>query len=116
MDSITLTDIKIHTLIGIHSWEQQVPQTLRIDVTFQTDAKAIAQTDTISQAIDYEQIVNEIFAFAKIHGCKLIETFADKLATILLERFPTKEIRLALHKPGALKDAKDVIISITRSR
>lgn len=116
MDTITLSDIKIHTLIGIHAWELQIPQRLQIDVTFQTDAKTIAETDTIEQAIDYEQVINEIFAFAKTHGCKLIETFADRLANTLLDRFPTKEVTLMVHKPGALKDAKDVIIRVTRSR
>lgn len=116
MDTISLSDIKITTLIGIHPWEQQIPQTLKMDILFETDAKAIAQTDSISQAIDYEQVINEIFAFAKTHDCKLIETFADKLANHLLQRFPTKQVGLTVHKPGALKEAKDVTINVTRSR
>lgn len=116
MDTITLRDIKLETIIGIHAWEQQLPQKLIVDITFQTDAKNIAATDNIEYAIDYERVIKELFDFAKSHTCKLIETFADQLAYRLLENFPTTQISLTVHKPGALKEAKDVAINVTRSR
>lgn len=116
MDTITLRDIKLETLIGIHTWEQSVPQKLIVDITFQTDAYSIAQSDSIAQAIDYERVIKELFDYAKSHTCKLIETFADQLAHRLLENFPTTMVSLTVHKPSALKEAKDVAINVTRSR
>ncbi len=116
MDTITLSDITLSTLIGIHAWEQRVPQKLRLDITFQTDAAKIGASDTIEKAIDYERVVQVITEFTKSHHCQLIETFADKLAHHLLAIFPTTMVALSLHKPGALKEAKNVSIHLTRSR
>jgi len=116
MDTITLSSITLSTLIGIHAWEQRVPQKLQLDITFQTDAATIANNDSIETAIDYERVVKTIFAFATENHCQLIETFAHKLANHLLEHFPTTMVALSLHKPGALKEAKNVTIYVTRSR
>lgn len=116
MDTITLSNISIKTLIGIHAWEQSVQQKLVIDLTLTTDAATIALTDSIEQAIDYEKVVQEISAFAKNQHFQLVETFADRLANHLLTLFPTENVTLTVHKPGALKEAKDVAIRVTRSR
>lgn len=116
MDTITLSDISFSTLIGIHAWEQRIPQKLRLDLTFQTDAAQIALSDTIENAIDYERVVKTVFAFATANHFQLIETFADQLARHLLASFPTTMVALTLHKPGALKEAKDVMIHVKRSQ
>ncbi len=116
MDTITLSNISIKTLIGIHAWEQSVPQKLVIDLTLSTDATTIGRTDSIEYAIDYEKVVQEIMSFATKEHFQLIETFADRLANHLLTLFPTNNITLTVHKPGALKEAKDVAICVTRNR
>lgn len=116
MDTITLSDIALKTIIGIHDWEKTIPQTLRLDITFQTDAANIAFSDNIAQAIDYEKVVQHIIAFAHSHQFQLIESFADRLAHDLLNHFPTTSVALTVHKPGALKEAKDVAIRVVRSR
>lgn len=116
MDTITLSNISIKTIIGIHAWEQSVPQKLILDLILTTDAGAIAQTDSIDQAIDYEKVVQEIFAFADKQHFQLVETFADRLANHLLALFSTDSVTLTVHKPGALKEAKDVAICVVRQR
>lgn len=116
MDKLFVTGLKLSTLIGTLDWEQQVPQVLHCDLAFQTDAKHIALTDHINEAIDYDAVTLSVQAFVEKHHFQLIETLAEKLAHHILAHFPTSWVQITLHKPGALKQAKDVVISIERTR
>jgi len=115
MDKITISGIKITTRIGIHPWEQHCPQTLLLTLCFQTNVKKIAEYDAIEDAIDYDRVVSRIFAFVAETHFQLIETFADRLAHTLLCDFPIPWLALTVHKPGVLKQAKDVSVTIERS-
>lgn len=116
IDQISIKDIKFSTIIGVYDWERETPQNLHLDLSFPTDAHAIAQTDDIAQAIDYEKVLNCILGVVKNQQFKLIESLANKIAEQLLLEFPMQWINLHLHKPKALLNAKDVSISIVRRR
>jgi dihydroneopterin aldolase len=115
MDKITINHIKISTRIGIHPWEQHCPQTLFLNLCFQTNVKKIAEKDAIEHAINYDRVVSRIFAFVAETHFQLIETFADRLADTLLCDFPIPWLELTVHKPGVLTQAKNVSITIERS-
>lgn len=108
--------LPLTTLIGAYDWEQTTPQTLYCDLVFGTDAIKIAKTDQLELAIDYATVVESIQHFVKNHHFQLIETLAEKLASHILAHFPTNWLQLTLHKPSALKQANDVMISIERTR
>lgn len=116
MDTLSIVGIPLTTLIGVFDWEQITPQTLYCDLTFETDAAAIAKTDEIGLAINYATMTESIQHFVENHHFQLIETLADRLAAHLLTHFPTHWLRLTLHKPSALKQASDVMISIERTK
>lgn len=116
MDKLSITGLKLTTLIGTLDWEQQVPQTLHCDLSIQTNAALIALSDNIDDAINYDALTQSVQAFVEQHHFQLIETLADKLAHHILANFATQWVNVTLHKPGALKQAKDVIISIERTR
>ena len=102
------------TTIGVHPWEQETPQALHLDLSYPANAEAIAETDSLALAIDYEKILECILLFVKDHRFKLIETLAVKIADKLQTEFQLKWINLTLHKPGALLNAKDVAITVVR--
>lgn len=116
MDKLSITGLKLTTLIGTLDWEQETPQVLHCDLAFQTNAAHIARTDHIAEAIDYNAVTQAVQTFVEKNHFQLIETLADKLAQHILEIFPTGWVQITLHKPGALKQAKDVIISLERTR
>lgn len=116
MDKLSIAGLKLTTLIGTLDWEQQTPQVLHCDLAFQTNAAQIARTDQITEAIDYNAITQAVQNFVEQNHFQLIETLADKLAHHILGHFPTDWVQVTLHKPGALKQAKDVIISLERTR
>jgi dihydroneopterin aldolase len=114
MDKLSIIGLSFKTLIGTYEWEQTTPQTLYADITFQTDAHNIAQSDDLTTAINYEAMAHAVQQFAEQYHFQLIETFAQRLASYLLNQFPIATIQLTVHKPTALPDAKDVMISIER--
>lgn len=116
MDKIVISDIKLNTIIGIHDWEKQSPQNLHLDIALSTDAKTVAQSDDITQAIDYDALVKHIFSYVETHHFQLIETLAENLAQEILSVFTTTWVQITLHKPGAQLLAKDVAITIERSK
>ena len=116
MDKLVITDIKLTTLIGSNDWEQIHPQNIHIDIAIQTNVTEIAKEDNIHKAINYELVLKHIVHFVKSHHYQLIETLAEHLANEILFHFPTQWVQITIHKPGALLDAKDIAITIERSK
>lgn len=116
IDTLSIIGIPLTTLIGVFDWEQTTAQTLYCDLTFETDTATIAKTDQIEEAINYATMTESIQHFAENHHFQLIETLANKLAAHLLTHFPTHWLRLTLHKPSALKQVSDVMVSIERTK
>jgi dihydroneopterin aldolase len=47
---------------------------------------------------------------------RLVETLADAIARCVLAEFPIRALRVSLHKPGAVPNARDVVLTIERRR
>lgn len=116
LDKLVIKHIELSARIGVYAWEQECLQTLIVDLAFATHAQHIAEHDNIELAIDYDKVVQHLCAFVEQHHFQLIETLAEKMAASLLAHFPTTWVQITLHKPGALKQAKDVMIIIERSK
>lgn len=116
MDLIEIKGIKLNAIVGIKSWEQQMPQAIVLDLAFPVDASLVSQTDDLNQTIDYEGLTNFCEKFIAGNKVGLIETLAEKLSAALLENFNFPKIKLCLHKPNALSLAQDITITIERNR
>jgi dihydroneopterin aldolase len=116
MDKIVISDIKLNTIIGVYDWEKQIPQNIHLDIAMSTNAKKIAASDEFSLAIDYTAVIKHIFDYVETNHFQLIETLAEKLANEILQHFSTEWVQITLHKPGAVLHAKDVAITIERTK
>lgn len=116
MDKIVISDIKLNTIIGVYDWEKQTPQNIHLDIAMSTNAKKIAASDEFSLAIDYTAVIKHIFDYVETNHFQLIETLAEKLANEILQHFSTEWVQITLHKPGAVLHAKDVAITIERTK
>lgn len=116
MDKIFITALKAETIIGIYEWEKNTRQTVLLDLEMATDIKKAAASDAIEDTLNYKSIAKRLVTFIETSRFELVETLAEKLATLILDEFGVAEITLTLHKPGALSDATDVGIIITRRK
>lgn len=114
MDIIYLRDLKCECTIGVWQWEKAISQTLVLDIELATDAAKAAENDNLADALDYQAISERVQAFAKENTFELIETLAERIATLILAEFNTTWIRIKLDKGQAVKGVKHVGVIIER--
>lgn len=116
MDTIFLRDLRIETIIGIYDWERTTPQTVSIDLEMAWDTARAAASDDIADTLDYKAVAKRLIAFVGESRFQLVETLAERIATIIREEFGVVWVRVTLHKPGAVRGSKDVGIIIERGQ
>ncbi|HTQ78032.1 MAG TPA: dihydroneopterin aldolase [Burkholderiales bacterium] len=114
MDSILIRDLRVEVLIGIHKRERHVPQTVSVDLEIGIPGTAVFASDRVADTIDYEQVALRIGALGASQHYRLVETFADRIATLLLDEFKAPWVRVSAAKIGILPNAKFVGVSIQR--
>ena len=113
-DTIYIKDLRIKTIIGIFDWERKVKQEVSIDLEFPFDCKKAAATDAIEDATDYKAIAKGVIKFVEESSFQLQETLAENIAELVKNDYGVKSIKLRLSKPGAIRGAKDVGLTIYR--
>jgi dihydroneopterin aldolase len=115
-DIVYLTDLKIDTIIGIFEWERRVRQTISFDLEMATDVARAAASDSIEDALDYKAVSKAVIEFVRASEFQLVETLAERVAELILNRFAVDAVRLKLNKRGAIRGARDVGVIIERTR
>ena len=116
MDAILIRDLRVEAVIGIHRRERHVPQTLSIDLDIGLPGTEVFASDRVADTIDYEQVALRIRALASAQHYRLVETFADRVAGILVDEFNAPWVKVSVAKIGILPNAKFVGITIERRR
>ena len=116
MDSILVRDLRVEVLIGIHKRERHVAQAVSIDLDIGLPGNAVFASDRVADTIDYEQVALKIQALAASGHFKLVETFAERIAKLLIDEFKAPWVKVSAAKIGILPNAKFVGVSIERRR
>ena len=116
MDAILIRDLRVEALIGIHRRELHVKQTLSIDLDIGLPGTEVFASDRVADTIDYEQVALRIRALASAQHYRLVETFADRVAGILVGEFGAPWVKVSVAKIGILPNAKFVGITLERRR
>ena len=116
MDKIYVKDLEVMGTIGIFDWEKKIKQKISISYEINQDNSAAAKKDAIEAATDYKSITKAIISFVEENKFELVETFAEKIAELVIKDFNIDEIRLRVSKPGALRFSKDVGVIIERDK
>ena len=114
-DYVSIRDLSVPAVIGVHDWEREVEQTLLFSVDMAADVRRAAATDDLADALDYSAVATTIAAVVRDGQFHLIETAAERVAERLLADFPVTWLRLELRKP-ITADAYTAVITIERTR
>ena len=98
-DYVSVKDLSVRAVIGVHAWERDVEQTLLVSVDMAADVRTPAASDDLADALDYSAVAATIAAVLREGKFRLIETAADRVAGRLLTDFPLSWLRLELRKP-----------------
>lgn len=115
-DRIFLRGLTAECVIGFIDWERRVKQTVVVDLELPVDCRQAAVSDDVTDTVDYKKVSKRVLAFIEASEFKLVESLAQRLAMLILEEFAIEWIRLSINKPGAIRNSRDVGVSIERSR
>ena len=114
MDSILFRDLRVEVLIGIYKRERHVPQIVSIDLDIGIPGTTVFATDRVADTIDYAQVAIKIKALGASQHFRLVETFADRIAKLLVDDFKAPWVKVSAAKIGILPNAKFVGVAIER--
>jgi len=115
-DRIFVHALTAQCIIGFLEWERRVKQTVVVDLELAADCRRTAQTDAVSDTLDYRKVVKRVLGFIEASEFHLIETLAERLARVVLDEFGIDWVRISLSKPGAFRRAREVGVTVERSR
>lgn len=117
LDRIHITNLEIQGILGINPEEQANPQTVRVNATMWVDTSAAAKSDDIADAANYRTINKALIAHIEQGNPFLVERLVQELVDIVFQVEPRVEaVEMTVEKPGALRHAESVGITIHRTR
>lgn len=114
MDIIFIRELEIETVIGIFDWERQIRQKISLDLEMGTDIRRAAGADAIEHTLDYKAVSKRLIQFVGESEFMLVETLAERIATLVISEFDVPWLRLTLNKPGAVRGSRSVGVIIER--
>lgn len=112
-----LKSLQIDCIVGIYDHERQTPQTVIMDIDLDYDFAAVAASDAIGDAVDYDAVVSGVTELVQRRAFQLIETMAEETAAMLLARMaPVRCVRLEIRKPAAVPTAACSFVRVERER
>jgi dihydroneopterin aldolase len=115
-DRIEILGLAVPAIIGIFDWERKVRQKVVLDLALHADLRRPGRTDRIDDALDYKAVSKRVQAFVRGSRCFLLERLAEAVAGVVLAEFPVRRVTVRVEKPGALRGARTVAVTITRRR
>jgi dihydroneopterin aldolase len=101
VDLVSVRDLSVPAVIGVHDWERDITQTLVFSVDLAADVRTAAQHDDLADALDYSAVARTIVSVVENGRFRLIETAAERVADRLLTDHPVAWLRLEVRKPVA---------------
>lgn len=114
MDIVFIRDLRIDAVVGIYDWERRIRQAVRLDLEMGTDIRKAGETDAIEDTLDYKAVAKRVIAFVEESEFQLVETMAERIAGLLMAEFGIPWLRLTVAKPGAVRGAREVGVTIER--
>lgn len=118
-DTVFIEGLKVDAIIGVYAWERVITQPLRIDVCLtgqQGSMDTAAQSDDVTDAINYKAVCDDIKQWCTELQPKLLERLAVHLADSLLDKYPCQQVTLKVAKPTAVTEAAAVGVQISRRK
>lgn len=117
MDRIHIKDLSVSGILGIKPDERVNEQEILVNATLWADTRAAARSDDIDDAVNYRTITKAMIAHIREGKPMLVERLVAELVQICFDTDPrVAEVELSVEKPGALRHARSVGITIRRRR
>lgn len=115
-DLIEIQGLTLRMILGVDEWERKDHQDVLVHLAMWTDIRAAAVSDSIDDAVNYRSVAKRVIAFGEASSFHLVEALATEIANLVLTEFGVSKVRVTVEKPGALRFARSVSLTIERER
>jgi FolB domain-containing protein len=116
MDKVTIKNILVRGIIGIHEWERDKPQDILINLDLYTEMRNQDASDNISECIDYSKVTKKVIHHAESAKRFTVEALAEDIAQLCLDDPRVLKATVRVEKPGAVRFAQSAGVEIERIR
>ena len=116
MDAVFIRQLRLQAWIGLYRHEKIAPQTVEIDLEIALPRDAVFKTGKVADTIDYGVVVAQLRVLLAKERFGLVESLAERIADLILEDFKSPRVKVSVAKLGVLREAKQVGVTIERSR
>jgi dihydroneopterin aldolase len=123
---VFLHDMVLQASIGVHGFEHDAPQRIRINVDLGVADDALLLSsragarapgpgeDQLSRVVDYEAVARQVRALVAAGHVRLIETLAERIAEACLADTRVRVARIRVEKLDIFADVEAVGVEIER--
>lgn len=116
-DRIRIEGLRLRTIIGINDEERHDCQDVVLNLTLYVDTRKAGRTDDIADSpVNYRTLTKQVITYVDGNRFNLVESLAESVASICLEFPGVSRVEVAADKPGALRFADSVGVTIERVR
>lgn len=116
LDRIIIEDLAIRCIIGVEPKERKTRQQLLAQITLWLDIAKAARSDQLADTLDYKRLRDSILQVAETSQFRLIESLCERIASICLQQYIVRKVKVRLEKPAALRHARSVAVEVIRRR
>ena len=114
--TIAIEGLEIECIIGIHPEERETTQTILVDAELDRDFEAAVAGDDIDGTVDYVDLARDLTELAVEKRYRLLETYAEEAAEILLDLYGASRAKVKVMKPAAVPAARHAAVTVERRR
>jgi len=116
VDKVIVKQLELQTIIGLFPWEREVRQRVLVDLEMAVDVAKASQTDDLEFVVNYAEVCERVTVLADKCKFKLLETFVERIAEMVLRDFDVSWIKVAVNKTDVIPQVSSVGVQIERSR
>ncbi len=117
LDQVFIKDLLVRGILGINPEERTNRQNIVVNVIMWADTRPAALSDAIADAVNYRTVAKAIIEHVENGEPMLVERLVEEIAALCFETDARVEaVEVSVEKPGALRFARSVGVSIFRSR
>jgi dihydroneopterin aldolase len=113
---VLIRDMVVPAEIGAFRHERGIRQRVRINVELLAEEDARPIDDDLRNVVDYDEIVRGIRALIRAGHLNLVETLAERIATLCFADWRVRSAKVRIEKLDVYDDVAAVGVEIERRR
>ena len=98
MDRVFIENLRLDCVIGVTEEERRQAQKVIVDLSLLLDLRRPAASGRIGDTVDYREARRAVSEFVSAGEFLLLESLADGIATLALERFDVRRVSVRVRK------------------